>query len=93
MKRVRHTARTILMTTLVIGCMALALMWPQWRDEVRAQISAGPSCNCNCSILSVAICTTSNCADYNGGMLNEGTDGQCRLSGCRKGANSSCPAG
>jgi hypothetical protein len=37
MKHVRHNGKTLLMTLLALGCMASVIMWPQWRDEVRAQ--------------------------------------------------------
>src|ERR671924_215571 len=40
MTSVRHNGKTLLMTILAIGCMALVLLWPQWRDEVRAQTSS-----------------------------------------------------
>jgi hypothetical protein len=47
MKSVKHTGKTLLMTTLAIGCMALVLLWPQWRDEVRAQVSPGSQVSCS----------------------------------------------
>jgi len=44
MKNVRHNGKTLLMTLLVLGCMALVIMWPQWRDELRAQTSPRQMC-------------------------------------------------
>ena len=44
MKHVRHNGKTLLMTLLALGCMALVIMLPQWRDEVRAQAQSAESC-------------------------------------------------
>jgi hypothetical protein len=41
MRSDRHKGKTLFMTTLAIGCMALVLLWPQWRDELRAQTTDG----------------------------------------------------
>jgi hypothetical protein len=38
MTHVRHHGKTMFMTTLAVSCMALVLLWPQWRDELRAQV-------------------------------------------------------
>jgi len=46
MKRGRGKGKTMLMTILAIGCMALVLMWPQWRDELRAQVYPGARSEC-----------------------------------------------
>jgi hypothetical protein len=35
MKRIN--GKIPLVTTLATGCVAMALLWPQWRDELRAQ--------------------------------------------------------
>jgi hypothetical protein len=39
MNSVMHQGKTLLMTTLAIGCMATVLLWPQVRPELRAQES------------------------------------------------------
>jgi hypothetical protein len=50
MTSVRHNGKTLLMTILAIGCMALVLLWPQWRDEVRAHVSDGQETSCFCEV-------------------------------------------
>jgi hypothetical protein len=37
MKRIRYNAKKLLVITLTMGCMALVLVWPQWRNELKAQ--------------------------------------------------------
>ena len=52
MKSIRHNGKTVLMTILAIGCMALVLLWPQWRDEVRAAgLSERAGCLAQCVFL------------------------------------------
>jgi hypothetical protein len=46
MKRVRHNGKKMLVTLLAIGCMALVFLWPQWRDEARAQAQTAPGFQC-----------------------------------------------
>jgi hypothetical protein len=48
MKSGKRNGKTTLMVTLSGICMVLVLMGPQWRDEVRAQISAGMECGGVC---------------------------------------------
>ena len=45
MKRVSHNGKKILLMLLVIGCMALVLLWPQWRDELRAEGASAENCS------------------------------------------------
>lgn len=37
MKSIRHNAKTLQVTTLAIGCMALVVLLPQWRNELQAE--------------------------------------------------------
>lgn len=37
MIRTHHNVKRLVMTTLAMGSAALALLWPQWRAELRAQ--------------------------------------------------------
>jgi hypothetical protein len=50
MKSGRRTGAKELMVTLAVGCMVLVLLGPQWRDEVRAQVSVGKECSGLCEI-------------------------------------------
>jgi hypothetical protein len=58
MTRVRHKGKTMLLITLALGCLALVFLWPQWRNELRAQESEPEEeavtpvttvCLCRCS--------------------------------------------
>jgi hypothetical protein len=37
MKHTRITEQKLILVTLALACMALVAVWPQWRDELRAQ--------------------------------------------------------
>jgi hypothetical protein len=56
MKRIDHNEKTLLIMTLAIGCMALVLLWPQWRDELRAQQYEEPQ-----AILVFPVCCLYSC--------------------------------
>jgi hypothetical protein len=42
MMRIRHNGKRLLTIIFATGCMALALLWPQWQDELRAQNKTCP---------------------------------------------------
>jgi hypothetical protein len=84
MKQIRHNEKTLLLMTLAIGCMALVLLWPQWRDELRAaqyleEHLAHPAC-----------CIYSSCRDPDTGETFQAKV-QTTVGGCSLVANCSVP--
>ena len=59
MKCVRHNGKTLLMITLALGCMALVLLWPKWRDELHAQAYCTTGVDRDCEM--GQICISSRC--------------------------------
>jgi hypothetical protein len=77
MKNVRHNGKKLLITTLAIGCMALVLVWPHWRTELRAQESTPEEVTTDVRVDTVCVChccgreNPSDCAkDKEGHLLN-----------------------
>lgn len=65
---IRHNVRTLAIITLALACSALAIVWPGWRAELRAQISyeqkpplsklaAELSVDCATAAVVAAVCT------------------------------------
>jgi len=98
MKRGRKEGARLLMVTLAVGCMVLVLMGPQWRDEVRAQESAGPACTCDCTgamprvILNCGKYTVVECDAFEGKPHNRSKPASfCLLGNCTIGTDTDCP--
>jgi len=67
MTRARHTGKPLLMTVMIIGCLALVILGPQWRDEIRAQVSGDEEtwgdCAMFCREQAEVQCPRLNCLD------------------------------
>jgi hypothetical protein len=98
MKSGRRIGTRMLMVTLAVGCMVLVLMGPQWRDELRAQETAGPACVCDCDPgnRTIIICgqyTREECIEKEGQTHNRGRRTACILQTgtCNNGTDEDCP--
>jgi hypothetical protein len=88
MKQIHHNGKTLLITTFAIGCMALVLLWPQWRGGLQAQgygietyqIDTPVNCNDYCSSNWTMHWACAIGFNFSGACIFEG-QGRCRLVG------------